>query len=466
MKNLTRRHVLAGLGSATLLGSAAAGFGLRADTSAPLNIRSRLTSYGFNRPETSGLVSLLDNAPPPVIRLKQFETATINLTNGLDDYTTMHWHGIRLPNAMDGVPYLTQFPIGQDETYAYRFASPDAGTFWYHPHCMTMTQMARGLTGILIVEEPEDPGFDHDIALNIKDFRIQDDGTLLDFFTPRGAARAGTTGNVRTVNWEIEPQYEAKPGSLVRLRIAVTDTTRVNRLVLPNLPGAVISWNGHPPEEAIPMPTADTPFWLSPGERIDIALRLPEEEGVEIPLESMVGRKAYPLCSIVTKGANARRDLAELKPLPKNPIDAPDLNNAELIELLFGWSPDGDGTNNGLCGSYGYIFWSINRKPWPGDAVEDTAPLAILKKGKSYILRLRNESPNLHPIHLHGLVFKPIRSTMRQLPANYTDTILLLKGEVIDIALKADNPGDWAFHCHVIEHQKTGLSGFIRVTDT
>ena len=83
--------------------------------------------------------------------------------------------------------------------------------------------------------------------------------------------------------------------------------------------------------------------------------------------------------------------------------------------------------------------------------------------GKSYILRLRNESPNLHPIHLHGLVFKPIRSNLRHLPANYTDTLLLLKDEVVEVALLADNPGDWAFHCHVIEHQKTGLSGYIKV---
>ena len=91
-------------------------------------------------------------------------------------------------------------------------------------------------------------------------------------------------------------------------------------------------------------------------------------------------------------------------------------------------------------------------------------PLAVLERGKSYVLRLRNESPNLHPIHLHGLVFLPIRSNRRALPALLTDTALLLKGEVIDIALVADNPGDWAFHCHVIEHQKTGLAGYIRVT--
>jgi FtsP/CotA-like multicopper oxidase with cupredoxin domain len=89
--------------------------------------------------------------------------------------------------------------------------------------------------------------------------------------------------------------------------------------------------------------------------------------------------------------------------------------------------------------------------------------LAQFTLGESVVLRLRNESPNDHPIHLHGLVFRPIRSNKRTLPSNWTDTVLLTEGEIMDVALVADNPGDWAFHCHIIEHQKTGLAGFIRV---
>ncbi|MFD2855519.1 multicopper oxidase domain-containing protein [Seohaeicola zhoushanensis] len=80
------------------------------------------------------------------------------------------------------------------------------------------------------------------------------------------------------------------------------------------------------------------------------------------------------------------------------------------------------------------------------------------------ILRLRNESPNDHPIHLHGLAFKVIRSNRREVSSHWTDTALLLEKEVLDIAFVADNPGDWAFHCHVIEHQKTGLAGYIRIS--
>ena len=75
-------------------------------------------------------------------------------------------------------------------------------------------------------------------------------------------------------------------------------------------------------------------------------------------------------------------------------------------------------------------------------------------------------APNLHPIHLHGLVFRPIASNKRKIVSNWTDTAILQRDETLDIALVADNPGDWAFHCHVIEHRKTGLAGFLGVVET
>ncbi len=463
LPTIGRRAFLLGSGAALAAGGLSLGTGLlQASTGEPIRMRPRLTSHAFGKPETHGLISLRDGAPPPVIRLRQGVPAVIDLTNGLDDYTTMHWHGIRVPNAMDGVPYLTQFPLIRDETFRYAFTPPDAGTYWYHPHCLTMEQMALGLTGVLVVEEPFDIGFDADIALNLKDFRLDEDGRLLPYFTPRGAARTGTLGNTPTTNWQLDPVYDVPAGGLVRLRLVATDTTRIFKLVFPDLPGRIIAWDGHPVNEPVPWPREDAPLLLAPGQRVDIALRLPDDE-TEIALHRLIAHAPQPLVRLRTTGASLNRDLAALRPLSENPLSMPDLATARTHELVFGWTPDGDGQNNGLCGSNAYTFWSINRTPWPGDAVDTVGPLAELSLGKSYVLRLRNESPNQHPIHLHGLAFLPIRSTLRQLPRNWTDTVLLLKNEVIDIALVADNPGDWAFHCHVIEHQKTGLAGFIRV---
>ncbi|MEM9248402.1 MAG: multicopper oxidase family protein [Pseudomonadota bacterium] len=460
-----RRQALGLLGAGAA--AALAPIGARvasAQAHVPLDIQA--TRYPILDRPTSGLFSTRPGAPPPVLRLKQHEAFAADVTNLTDAYTTMHWHGIRLPNEMDGVPYLTQFPIAKGETFSYRFASPDAGTFWYHPHCMTMEQMAQGLTGLLIVEEADDPGFDADIPLNLKDFRLNDAGEWLDLWTPRGAARGGTFGTVITTNWEVAPTYAAPAGGLVRLRIGATDTTRVYRLFLPGAAGQVIALDGHPLDRPEPIPQVEEDaLLLGPGQRADIAIRVPSEEGATLPLMARVPGGSRALAVIRAEGADAGRDLAELRPLSPNPVAIPDLANARREEFVFGWSPDDMLPNNGLCGSLGYTFWSINRTPWPGDAAETAGPLATLRLGESVVLRLRNESPNDHPIHLHGLIFRPIASNKRAVRPHWTDTALLLREETMDVAFVADNPGDWAFHCHVIEHQKTGLAGYIRVEE-
>lgn len=301
---MNRRDFL--LGSAAAAGLAGGAAWTGASLAAVQELAVQPASFTFRNQPTRGMVSLSPDAPPPVICGRQGQPVHLRVSNRTPDYTAMHWHGLRIANAMDGVPYLTPMPIAGGESFGYEFTPPDAGTYWYHPHCMSMAQ----------------------------------------------------------------------------LRAA---------------------------------------------------------------------------------GRTLARDLRELKPLPPDPVSRPDLAKAELLDFVFGWTPEGRAPNDGFCGAMGYSFWSINRTPWAGDAAKGTGPLAPLGLGKSYVLRLRNELPNLHPIHLHGLAFVPIRSNRRRLPPLVTDTLLLLKDEVVEIALVADNPGDWAFHCHVIEHQKTGLAGFLRV---
>ncbi|MEO1722693.1 MAG: multicopper oxidase family protein [Pseudomonadota bacterium] len=464
----TRRQILAGSMATAGVGIAGLGAPLLAAVS---ELRIQPARYRLLEETIGGLVSLSPDAPPPVLRLRQGEPFEVDVSNALDDFTAMHWHGIRVPNGMDGVPYLTQVPFGRDETFRYAFTPEDAGTYWYHPHCMTMDQMARGLTGVLVVEEMEPPGFDSDLALNLRDFRLDGRGQLRERqWSARGAARAGTHGSVLTANWEVTPVYAAPAGGLLRLRLAATDPTRIYRVYLTDAegaplpePGRIIAIDGHPVREAVPWPTEEAPLLLSPGQRADLALAVPAEEGREIQVFTDRPGPPHLLARLRAEGTDAGRTLAELRPLAPNPLSEPDLAAAKVVEFVFGWSPEESVQDNGFCGTLGYTFWSINREPWPGDAAKGTGPLATLRLGRSYILRLRNESPNDHPIHLHGLTFRPVQSNRRKVAGNWTDTALLLEGETMDVALVADNPGNWAFHCHVIEHQKTGLAGYLRV---
>jgi FtsP/CotA-like multicopper oxidase with cupredoxin domain len=457
---MDRREFFLG-GAAALSVGAAWGTNAFAQQADPIAINVQNAAFDLGKGLTHGLVSTSKNMPPPVLRLRKNQPAKLRVSNQLSDYTTMHWHGLRIPNKMDGVPYLTQFPIGPGTSFDYEFTPPDSGTYWYHPHCQTMEQMAHGLTGILIVEDEKDPQFDAEIALNLKDFHLDKDGGLDTPYTKRGAARGGTMGNVMATNWLQNPSYKAPAGGLVRLRIAATDTARIYRIALDGAKGKVVAMDGHA-TDLVPWPTKDTPLIVAPGQRVDMAIQMPTEGGV-VTLNHHALSGSRSLAQLVPVGQNLKHQLEDLPALARNLLPEPDLSTAETHEFLFGWTPEADPQNNGWCGSLGYSFWSINKKPWPGDAEPNVGPLAEMKLGKSYILRLRNESPNDHPIHLHGLVFKLLRSNKRDIPQIWTDTAHLLKDETIDVALVADNLGDWAFHCHVIEHQKSGLAGYLSV---
>ncbi|HQY64871.1 MAG TPA: multicopper oxidase domain-containing protein, partial [Polyangiaceae bacterium] len=119
--------------------------------------------------------------PGPVIRAKRGDRVLVHFTNSLPAPTTIHWHGLRVPNVMDGVPDVTQAPIPPGGTFDYEFRVPDAGTFWYHPHVALSIQVGYGLYGALVVDDPEGvavvPPTD-ELTLVLSDVSITDAGAL------------------------------------------------------------------------------------------------------------------------------------------------------------------------------------------------------------------------------------------------------------------------------------------------
>src|SRR5215210_2867604 len=168
---------------------------------------------------------LYGDAPFPVLRARAGEEMTAEPVNNLEAHTSIHWHAVRVPNAMDGVPYVTQMPVLPREHFNYTFAPPDPGTFFFHPHCNTAAQLGRGLAGVLIVEGDETEAFDDDLVLVLKDWRVANDGTFLPFLTVDGAARSGTFGTLRTVNGKVASRLAVPAGSDIRLRLVNADST-------------------------------------------------------------------------------------------------------------------------------------------------------------------------------------------------------------------------------------------------
>jgi len=137
---------------------------------------ARVALVGEGYPETP-VWAFNGSVPGPIIRAVQGERLQIAVTNELAEPTTVHWHGLRVPVGMDGVPYLSQPPIEPGETFAYAFELPDAGTYWYHPHINSSEQVGRGLYGALIVDEPEPPEVDRELLWVLDDWRLEQDAS-------------------------------------------------------------------------------------------------------------------------------------------------------------------------------------------------------------------------------------------------------------------------------------------------
>lgn len=395
---------------------------------------------------------------PPVLRMRQGEPFAARLINGMEEPTTIHWHGMRIPNGMDGVPFLTQPYVYTGETFDYAFTPPDAGTFWYHPHCNTLIQMGHGMTGVIVVDNPRDPTFDADIVVNLRDWRLGGDGQFIAQYKPRDAARSGTYGTVRSANWQVEPQYDAPTGGLVRLRLAITDVTRIFSFKVEGAEAMVIAIDGNP----VPKRFALDVLQLGPGQRLELAIRMPDSEGAMVTLEDIHGTNPKTLAKLRAVGASLKRNIGDLAPLEPNPVRQADLGSAEHIPIILSATAE-DTAKDSICGSLGYSFWAINKVPWPGDTPDPTAPLAELKLGKSYVLDMENLTPHSHPIHLHGMSFTVLSSSTGDVPPFVSDTYLVQPNEKVQLGFVADNLGDWLLHCHIIEHQKTGMTSYMRV---
>jgi FtsP/CotA-like multicopper oxidase with cupredoxin domain len=414
-----------------------------------------------------------EGAWPPIIRLKLGEQLDVVMENRLpraSEYTSIHWHGCRLPNSQDGVPYLVQQPVLPGEKFHYKFMPPDTGTFFFHTHCNTAEQLGRGLQGVVVVEGDTTEPYDADVVLFIRDWHVDlATGEWTPFTTLRGAGRSGSYGSVRSVNGAVNPEYKLPASGDCRLRLINGDPTRIVKIAIEDAEAAIIAIDGFAVQ---PLPFSD--WTLGPAMRIDLVLRAPAAGKTA----RLIDQSAAGLTVLATFiGIGEPRDSSEFDPAPLHAVRIvePDIEAAARLTFAFARSEQGQAVASlveaGLGNVLGALcvssnsFWSINAHSWPGrDHAQLPPPIAMLERGKSYIFTLQNRSPFTHPIHIHGHTFKLLRSDRLSRPEHHTDTLLLLPDETAEVAFVADNPGNWMFHCHVIEHQENGMMSYLRVT--
>jgi FtsP/CotA-like multicopper oxidase with cupredoxin domain len=401
--------------------------------------------------------------PGPALRIRQGDPVRVVVSNNLGEDTTVHLHGIRLPNAMDGVPGLTQKPIRPGESFSYEFTPPDAGTFWYHPHADSLQQLGRGLAGALIVEEREPVAADRDLLWFIEDWRLDDEGQIATGFGNRmEAGMSGRIGNIVTINGRVPHPVAVKTGERVRLRLINAALARIVGLRFDGHKPIVVAHDGQPCD---PHPPEGGRVVLGPAMRADLIIDMDGKPGQTYRLtDDFYGDLAYKLLDLAYDAGEPVREHPEQPPkLSANPLREPDLTAAEHHEIALQGGMMGGMGGMGMSGMGGST-WAMNGMSMTGDGQPDMPPLFTLKRGRTCVLALRNETAWWHPMHLHGHSFRVIsRNGKPNHIREWRDTVLIPARESAEIAFVADNPGDWMFHCHVTDHQEAGMMSVIRI---
>jgi len=393
--------------------------------------------------------------PGPLIRARLGDRVVVHFKNELPKPTTVHWHGVRVPIEMDGVPGISQPEVQPGESFTYDFVVRDAGLFWYHPHVMSAAQVGFGLYGPLLVEDPDDrvPVADQ-LTLVLSDIGFDRRGTV-DAADSGGSAGMvfGREGAYLLVNGRILPTLRARSGAPQRWRIV---NAAKSRFFLLDLDGQTFVKIGAD-AGLLERPESSQVLLVTPGERADVIVSPVGRPGSPLVMRAMLYNRGY--------GSVEYRNVEELltieftnqptvkaAPMPdiRRTIAPPSSANATRVDLVLTLPPvDTKGQSEFRVN--GKPFW--NATPYPA------------KLGETQLWVIKNDTDWDHPFHLHGFFFMPVDDQGAPLrPMQWRDTINIpMKTTARFLVTFDERPGEWMFHCHILDHADGGLMGTVQV---
>ena len=402
-----------------------------------------------------------DSVPGPLLRTRAGDLLRVRVHNQLPTSTSVHWHGISLPNKMDGVPGMTQAPIGKGKSFTYEFTVPDPGTYFFHPH--SGLQLDRGLYGTLLVDDPAEPGsYDIEWTVVLDDWvdgtgrtpeqvlKALTDGSGHDTHGSTGGVAEGISSPLLGVGGHIAyPHYlangripaapvtlAAKPGQRVRLRLVNAGSDTAFRVALGGHRLTVTHSDGFPV-----VPVTTDALLIGMGERYDVLVTV--GDGV-FPLVALAeGKEGNALALVRSAAGTPPAASARPAELTRSVTVGTDLTAADTVQL----QPKAVDRHHDLRlrGSLSPYQWTIN-----GKTFHDGDPLPITA-GQRVRLRFQNHSRMYHPMHVHGHTFALVRGGARK------DTVIVPPLENLEVDFDANNPGKWMTHCHNIYHAEAGM---------
>jgi FtsP/CotA-like multicopper oxidase with cupredoxin domain len=400
--------------------------------------------------------------PGPTISAQKGDVLEVDFLNLLDEPTTIHWHGIRNLNDMDGVPGLTQPAVDPGNSYRYRFPLKDSGLFWYHAHSQAWKQVAKGLYGPLLVRDVNDETHDRDILLVIDDWLLDDrDQLQLDNLgSLHDWSHGGRHGNFLTLNGGSEPDIAVPASGQCQLRFLSAANARIMKFELnEKIPMKIVAIDGSPCAPFVVEELA-----VAPAQRYDILIE--DSSQLEELIEVSTSQRLTAARFLTTQNTQSKSDII---PSYQPWYQLPQTTHAKIIDIHMQGGAMGnlgsalfEGKERSLrdLAQNEAKLWAFN-----GEIGGYGLALADVSLRDIVILRVWNDTRWRHAMHLHGQHFwvnsKEFGEQNRQV---LRDTYLMQPSEKVDLVFIADNPGLWLFHCHMLEHHASGMGGVISVT--
>jgi FtsP/CotA-like multicopper oxidase with cupredoxin domain len=390
-----------------------------ADLRVELVTRQQMLSVGGR--SMSGF-TVNGTSPGPQIVARQGQLVEVHVRNeSVTDGVTLHWHGVDVPNAMDGVAGVTQDAVPVGGGFVYRFVADQAGTFWYHSHQVSNPQVAGGLLGSLVVTPKSGISQQVDVT-----------------------AVAHTYGGLRTINGNTgDLRVPAKPGQQVRVRVANTDNAAMK--IWTNSPYRLLAVDGT--EVHQPTQVSDRTVTLTAGARADVEVTVPSGgPAVRVQLSKATAVIIGPPGADAAVPAQPTDELDLLAYGSPSPLGFDAAHPTRRFEYRIGRRP---GFVKGRPG----MWWSINGHLYPN------VPMYVVRDGDVAVVHIDNHSGEIHPMHLHG--HHVVVLARNGVPATgspwWVDSLNVLPSQTYDIAFLANNPGIWMDHCHNLKHAAQGM---------
>jgi FtsP/CotA-like multicopper oxidase with cupredoxin domain len=365
--------------------------------------------------------TLNGTSPGPLIEATVGQLVEVRVHNdNVTDGIALHWHGVDVPNAEDGVAGITQNAVMPGQDHVYRWIAPHSGTFWYHSHQVSHEQVAGGLLAPLVIHPVErETGVRDVVALE----------HLYDAYS--------------TMNGHVGVQsLPARAGERVRVRLVNTDNGP--SIAWASVPYRLVATDGY--DVVRPTEVSGKGISVPAGGRVDLLLTVPDDgTGVRVRL----GEAAMVLGP---KGKGAPKppepaallDLMHYGSTASVPFDA--TKPARKFTYSIGRRP---GFLNGKPG----LWWSVNGKLPPN------MPMFVVRQDDVVQVRISNHSGDVHPMHLHGHHAVVVSRDGKPVTGSpwWFDSLDVPDGHEFVVAFLADNPGIWMDHCHNLTHATQGL---------